>query len=912
MNSNSFLKSLMSGSKPKINRQNIILTNSGKSNVKTEKNEKNEKKEKKERVKRYNHGMNVMILKGFNKGYLASIVDFSPATEELRINGVDYIESSIVVNQDISKPLITYLGRTEILDFIPSISTMGDFIELYVYSEQGDVKIGLVCKDKSEIVKFLEEKGLENNELWSTVDNPNNNYIKPLNVEKDDLSDTMNGLSIKTKYNLENLINELSNMNISDDSVNKLIFYTSKSVIEFKPENYDTTEGVYPSIQNKLFNKDIKLVYNKDIIHKIYIVTSGKKIGTVTEYRPDVDMYRVRYSTLLTFKPSDLKKDQNDLRYAFVKTGKYAGKRCKIHKFNHAHITIRLNSTNEIISYLVIIKDGMYISRKLRPSDVFYFDILLENNNVAQVDDTLRDERLKITEKIEGQDSKFISRIISEDEIRSYLAGFKLESDIEKTTRDNLNVLIGDRYVDADEYEYGDEYGDVDEDNDDNVSISGYNENEDDNMDKNIMDEINYDFDDENGGKSSFKDIERTFINYDKVTNEQQSLLLMIKNGARMLHYNVDEYEILRRVESVKKCIEKGLLKVNYKKDIMDGNKKYIIILVIMYDIIKNNGQFKLKSAIESLYKDKVKGKNSKSYFSSKDIDDEYLNNFVFLIKNWGISDASINEALEEINKLLSMPETVKRNREIIKILLLQADSYIQFCLGINVNINKNYEINYSDLIPLGVNKQGKRYRDIEMEDAKDKVKKFKKNYILYSEIDKVGKELEIIWDKYAILPLEEMRLKLLDLYKENHNKDIKYVLDNLPRIPYAINDDVDDTTKNILKNIYSQLKTNIIEYKNKLEKEQSLRNERNHNVSKYRDNFVESMPDEMIDSSEKYFKRYLRNLLKRKIKQPVEFTIPSIVPNHTDTNTDYIMNPVQSKSDMKKDYQKLESLTRK
>jgi hypothetical protein len=804
-----------------------------------------EKKEKKEKVKNYRHGNSAIVTKASDgyKGYFGHVIDFFPATYELKTDGEAYVETSTIMNQDITGKVYTQFGESKVLEKITATQQGTDYIDFIVFTdrETSKQKVGLYVNDTSKIISYLESEGNDSNQAYAIRENKNNNFVREL--KQDNLVEMMKKLQtndVRNDTDIQELILGINSIDLNKNT-DSLIELLKTSVETYDNSNYGTEYGanvfpILPKLEDILFERKISIVFSKDLIgpHH-YMIMTGKNKGWNKVYKPDRDYYKISYTLVVKYKPSEIKVDKQNKKYAFIKKGNHAGKKFLIVKYNKAKMMLRLTSNNRELVY--------------EPSDVFYFDIKLTNGNVAEVVDTLFGNKLKIREKVEAS-NEMVIRIISENEIAEKLSGFTLsdtENEREVVSSRETNPF-DDFYIPG---EFAGEFVDepiYDEEYDEDKSQSGdYNEPEETNEIE--REELIEGENSEGQAKVSFKDTERTSKVMDELTSKQQEILNMIKKASNSFGYYIEEYEILSKVENVIGCL-KTILK---KNSISDYNIRFIIILVIMYEAIKNSIDHDFDKIINKLFK----GENSKGFFSAKDLSAENRNNFIFFESVLG--DPS--EAISKINALTkNKKQTFGENKDILKELILYSDSIVQKCIGSRFNIRRKYELDLSQLIPLGINQEtGRRIKDESEEHDLLRLNNIKNYYTSKNMLDNImipSNEVPINWDHDSKKVLEKFSKGLTQKAKNQPeaSKTILTIKDNLYRAPFAIRDDhLDPFTKSNFETVFLKLKSAIIEYKENKTKGVKEASERiNHNrkrIHEEREELFGTEPD--IDETE-------------------------------------------------------------
>jgi len=808
-----------------------------------EQNEKTQKYEKKEKVKNYRHGNSAIVTKVADayKGYYGHVTDFFPATYELKTDGEAYVETSTIMNQDITGKVYTQFGESKVLEKITA--TQGaDYIDFIVYTdrETSKQKIGLYVDDTSKIISYLESEGYDNNQAYITRENKNNNFVREL--KQDNLVEMMKKLQTETHFTIQELILGINSIDLNEKTAS-LIELLKNSVESWTADSVELSfDGMYPivpKVQDTLFERKMSTVFSKDLIGQHhYMIVSGVNKGWNNVYKPDSDYYKISYTLVVKYKPGEIKVDKQNKKYASIKKGDYAGKKFLIVKYNKAKMMLRLTSNNRELIY--------------EPSDVFYFDIKLTNGNVAEVVDTLLGNKLKIREKIEVS-NEMVTRIISENEIAEKLSGFTLsdtENERETVSPRETNPFDNFYISDQGEQKFDESFEQIhDDEYDEDKSQNGdYNEPEETNE---IEREDNIEGENSEGqAKASFKDTERTSNVMVELTSKQQEILNMIKKASNSFGYYIEEYEILSKVENVIGCL-KAILK---KTSISDYNIRFIIVLVIMYEAIKNSIDHDFDKIINKLFK----GENSKGFFSTKDLSAENRNNFIFF-------ESVLGDPTEAISKIIKLTKNKKQtfgeNKDILKELILYSDVIVQKCIGLNLNIRRKYILDLSQLIPVGINREtGRRYKDESEESDLIRLQNRTQNHYtsknMLDNLQLPSNEVPINWDHDSKKILEKFIKGLTQKAKHQleASDTILTIKDNLYRAPFAIRDDnFDSFTKSNFETVFLKLKSSIIEYKENKMNNIKIKNERiNQNRKRIHEEKEELFGTEMdVDESE-------------------------------------------------------------
>jgi hypothetical protein len=166
--------------------------------------------------------------------------------------------------------------------------------------------------------------------------------------------------------------------------------------------------------------------------------------------------------------------------------------------------------------------------------------------------------------------------------------------------------------------------------------------------------------------------------------------------------------------------------------------------------------------------------------------------------------------------------QTFGENKDILKELILYSDLIVQKCLGLSLNIRRKYELDLSQLIPVGINREtGRRYKDESEENDLLRLNNIRQNYYtsknMLDNLPLPSNEVPINWDHDSKKVLEKFSKGLIQKAKHQPeaSETILTIKDNLYRAPFAIRDDhLDSFTKSNFETVFLKLKSAIIEYK--------------------------------------------------------------------------------------------------
>jgi len=773
------------------------------------KNGKNEENQKKSFI----HGINVIFKTGTYKGYHGIVRDFYPATYELTMAGTGYVEAEQYGNiKKVGDKFLSEYGESEIIKIIPLHSDKTVRVVIYRDPLTNFLHVGLVLLDKQQFIsEQLKKQGRSITEIDNLFQNKNNVFVVPLSLEDDSLSLHMSSLNIGNRTISDSLAEQLNNIHITDSSVVAPVQLLENFKEDLTQNARMLQKIMYPERNTE---NEIIPVLNANIVGPMYYVNVSTRLGEFTEYNPDKIQYFIKFNRSLKFKPSMLKIDQTDKRYAYVKKGPFANKKLRIKAYNEAHLKITLATNGkQLESHVIKMTDKVgnpvlnihghqqFKVSPIYPSHLFYFDLHLKNGKDAQVV-KITDDIIKIIEK--NDSNVFTERNITFNDVESEHPGFKIITGDDSTGyKQYIPYFISETPEDSEEvYDEEDEEGEMDYGDEQEEGEEG---------------ELYTESPREHEFKASFKDSERTSSEEVSLSRTQTELKTQIEKILRLLNINkqsIDIYSAANAIESIVNKIKEKLVSINYTINILTtSDAKYIILLVVLYYLLKNN--------VSVPYIERNLTLLFGNYFNQNDIKSEELNKSIFL-KKWQneLTDEEISQSINSIRTLLlSKPKTerlkLERNINILKLVLVNADKIIQRMNNTHYNILSTIEIE-DTLVP--VNRR--RIRQDEYEESEESSSKRARRTQLFSKkttsehfitikdllnnnIPK--KEVKIIWGEGIYLSLLNHVKDLIQTkYNDTQNADFLYIKQNLNRAPFAIRDDkIKPNVKKIFKHIY-------------------------------------------------------------------------------------------------------------
>jgi hypothetical protein len=683
-----------------------------------------------------------------------------------------------------------------------------------VYREplSNKLRVGLVLLNKQQFIsEQLKRQGLRINEIDQLFQNKNNVFVAPLSLEDNSLILNMSALNIGNKTISDTLAEQLNNMHLKDSSV-----VAPVQLMERFREELGQNQSMLKNIMYPERDENIKIepVLNANIVGPMYYVNVSSKLGEFTEYNPNKSQYLVKFKRSLKFKPSMLKIDQMDKRYAYVKKGPFSNKRLRIKAYNEAHLKITLATNGrQLESHVIKMTDKQgkpilnihghqqFKVSPIYPSHLFYFDLHLKNDKDAQVVKIIDDNNIKIIEK--GTIANvFSEREITFDDVKYEHPGFR--------------IITGD---DSTGYKQFIPYFVSDDESSDEVYDNEDEEQEMDYGDEQQEGELYTESPREQEFKDSFKDSERTSseeISISRVQNQLKTQIEKILNIFKINEKAIDIYSAINSIETIINKIKERL--VSYKKNILlTSDSKFIILLVVLYFLDKNNIPI---PSIDTYLTLLFAGKDN--YFNNNDLRRDEIAESIFLNDNWKneLTTEEMSESKKAVETLLkskSRKEDIqlKRNINIIKLILINADKTIQRINNTQYKISSNIQDIGETLIPISK----RRVRE-EPEESEESVFKKARRAKLFGKTtassqfitikdllaDNIpSKEVKIIWGKGVYLDLlNHVKNMIQDKYNETQNPNYLYIKENLYRAPFAIkNDNITPSVKKIFTYIY-------------------------------------------------------------------------------------------------------------
>jgi hypothetical protein len=799
---------------------------------------------KKKSKKGFTHGINVIFTNGVYKGYHGTVVDFYPASVVLMMDSKAYIESEKygpIVSS--GSHLMTDVGDSVVEQVILGVSGKYVPIRLFKRQNESQVRVGVVISDENIIMRSLMRVGKSIDEISRIMEDKNNMFMSEIVLSS---SLSMSDLNINDDVDV--LVEKLTSMQIKNEK---------PSILDELSEEIKVNESILNMIKKieKKDDVDVMVIFKKDIVGPQYYINVSDNLGDIKIYNPNKNQYLVSYKRMLPLNPNMVSiEKEGDKEFGVIKYGPYAGQRLEVAMNKEAGLAIILSSNGKRITSHVVktarvdeLNNPVFKERMIYPSDVFYIDILLNNNNYAQVNKIIDDNVMNITEMDENK--KYKKRDISFNEIKELQPGFKIGGS-------KLRVEIPEsEYVDE-------EVSDKDEDEDESKEID-YS-----------MSPIEGE-EGEGEQKLSFKDIERTEVVRKELTRAEQSMKDEFLNILRLLKVgedNIDIYKMIDMTNGLLKLIKTKLKEIDYKTDIMvTSNIKFILVCVVLYELIRVTGFEKsLDDVLKMLFP---------SYFTIRDIQVNRMNDNIFLME-WSsyTNKEKINESIKKIKKYMKERDYI----QIIKELILSADSVLQGLLGLRINIVKRDIVSIEDLIPLGVNPvTGKKYSEERSEQILEKSRegfmKFREQIVTVDDLinDKPLpiKEVEIIWssiNKPVIKKFEDEIQRKADSQNELRD-DYLYIRDNLVRAPFALrDDDIRPSVKKAFTLMYKKLLEAIVKQTKKIEIGKKRKREEDEQVRLNRELFyTKDFNEEEEDNFEpKHTGSYLKEQGRREMQK--------------------------------------------
>jgi transcription antitermination factor NusG len=508
-------------------------------------------------------------------------------------------------------------------------------------------------------------------------------------------------------------------------------------------------------------NGEMKILPKKELIkfnHGIYgTITSGGYKGyeaEIKEFFPEKIIIRLKDGSKIysSRKMLNISREMN----ATIKKGKLKGKSGKILEIVPSKVRVLINSKPEIVY----------------TEDVFYHDILLENDIIAQVIKIEKDGNLY---KYYIKTLKKGKQTIPQKDIKLYLMGFRVKTGKDEEI-DSDELLYSDQLLYEQDKEQEKEQ---DEDMESETDVIDYGDNE-----------IEEDEGDMEGDeyKLAYSDIERISKMTPKLTGKVKESYNIVKKILELNNENelsINIYNVLDNMDNILKHIYNKLVEKDINFDIYKSviDRRLILCVLTAYEMISSedvrfvglskyltglyDGDFfkmsKLKDSVlinTDLFKCEIKS-------DEMNIDNIYLmvgcfDNMIKKILNKDIDLEKIEEQISDIDLQLIVPKMkdYKKFRTIDELL------------------ENNIPISYKDLIS---NKQdGKILVGLKFDRCLNVYKFNLREYIDNEELSKLQKYLyEFIHDNFT--NIEELNKLENDVIKIISGKfdDFKTMYDN-------------------------------------------------------------------------------------------------------------------------------------
>ena len=618
-----------------------------------------------------------------------------------------------------------------------------------------------------------------------------------------------------------NLDDEFSNLDLGGRGLLKrLVFELSTN-----------DELLYRLEHTRQFSDDYLMINAKDILSKDYLDINS---GIFSPYNPSKDVYYISYTSVLQLN-AGMVEIQNDKSFVIVKKGPLAnGKLYKIKGYNAAKLSITLGFNGKLISNHI--KNGKL--SVISVNDVFYMDILLKNGETVEIVKTFINE-------IEVIDRNKKKLMINNDEIARLLPGTKLKTEKLKEVFEEVHEIIESEQSDEQLAEKNQEQEEMD-----------YETLEHDYGNGDVVDV-------EGEQQISFKDTQRSSIEYKALTNEQTLIKSYIDKICQLLYINVDDniYVLIDTVLEVVNFISNLSRNFGYNS----YEVKYITLLVILYETKSYNTRFLVRLFPK--------------YFTKKEVLN--LNQNIFLKSNWYPKfGEQIEKSIKQVRELSLNKNSISSSFCIfLEIVLFNCDMILQDILGININLQNMPQSRVLNLIPLGMNKvTGKRVRDEENEMSLNKIKKVISSYLSINNILDgnilPSIEVNIQWGNENLLIIESFKQSLQNKFDIQKNPGYLYIKDNLLRAPFALmNDVMSEKVKKNFASVYKLLLNAIQNKRNDILLENEKSNLESIKVKKNRIEIYSNKPHNDFDDDFTEVKNtpsYIREQKKRLLENSI------------------------------------------
>jgi hypothetical protein len=818
------------------------------------------------------HGPQVILLKGMHKGVHGYVTDFHSGKYTFTVNETFYVPKSNYTKKAgeeiVSEVPILYrlnLVDGSILD-IPA-----EFITEIVVYKTGNKKnetlqLGnVVSKTKNENI-VIESPGNTQRKTSTYV-------VKKINLENDDLTMMMSELNFGSGG-----VIDLNKLYISNKKVHapiELVENLSKRIVNGEDFGH-------------IFNNETDHVFSQDILDRYFIVYQGEHIG---KFGVNTEIFEPQF--VIEKKKIDfslgqalVKKDANET--VKIVKGKLKSDRLynpNEYEYSPPYLSITLSTNGRKVTEstynIGTSYDPKFITRKITPNDVFYFDVKIRDLGVAEVKKINKDGTFDAIIK-NGYVYEEVPNIPFKDVVDTE-PGFKWkygqtqaqeeQKEEELFTFENADVDVADADADADADE-GDE-----------KEVADYGEEgQEEQRESEVLEA-------EPEMKETFNDKNRLNQEETKLTSKQQSIKNTISTIMKNAKINEDSLNIYTSTELVEQVFNQLEKKNNGKSILNTIDAKYITAALVFCEVLINHRQIDRHFGLLNFTKALI----NSNYLKNGDVfENNNIKYSILLKKDTGIlSDLDFKQ---QNNKVKVFWENNKF-QDIIKIMMNNALILAKKMLGREILAEPN-SVNINDLIPLGkyYNPNAEQKLQHEVSYKKGNTEITMKHYSSEKEtrrdedhymitIEELAqnkkipeKERKILWGLDTQSLLQDTKDNLSELAKsENNPTGYQYIIKNLERGPYALREMANSDLKDYFKMVFKELLINAIKIKRR-SKKLSLKRQRENEyersnllnrrlkIAKEKDEDNEDSEEEEIKNTNSYEKEKRIREMKQSI----------------------------------------------
>ena len=502
------------------------------------------------RGSKFTHSKNIIMTRGFHKGYYGYITQVIPSRAEVEILEKQY------VHYDPKYKIGDKIGKNIITNIIPSL-------------------YGILVNQGDRIVELR----FPSNVVLPVVVYKKNNQFRLgylINIQKPEKNIICDIVPLRLKYSDSakptELFDQLSTI-IKQDKLQSVIRRDAQFVTECQMLNVELPEHYFVLAKPENPNdEDFQGVYGK--VNKII----------------DQQFEIVKPKTIF-INPNYVKENADGS--AIITQGMYKNQIVKFIKKHPKSFMVYLDTIGKKINYITVKKCdpnvtyqdcSEYSQQPITEQDMFYMDLLLNNGNLFEVKSIRPNGIIYGIEKVNGE---FVSKEISDNDIKYLQPGFSFSEESQPIFQQELDNEIEYIIQSPSEEDRQDQ-----EENDQEENDQEEQEQQEFNLDDQRMEENNM--------VSTFRDIERVGYESKILTPEEKSIRDKIQKISNL--FGIPDLEIYNIITDVISAINyiKQLLANQSKQELKTywkaSDEKFIIAVLVLNNIIKNGYAKKIGS----------------------------------------------------------------------------------------------------------------------------------------------------------------------------------------------------------------------------------------------------------------------------------------------------------------------------